>query len=394
MKKRAEPMFKNVPASSTSPDERAADKAAINVSDKKNENVLVAVSISLLYEGMVVHDDIYDSTGNRLLITGGNVLSQTHIERVKKLNSGNDTIHVTGRTHKNMLAKRPNIDIDSRSEVEESTGYKAAKDSTFELLEEMASKKSIDMNSLHAVSDELSSRLESTPQPVIISLINAMAPVDEYLQRHCVNVGLLNGLIGRWMGLSDVDIDRLVLIGLLHDCGKTMLPPKVLNSPRALTAVEYEVIKKHADYTYDLLHEFPQKIRIASSSHHERVNGSGYSRKLKKNDIMLEARITAISDTYDAIVSRRIYQTPKSPFCALALLEEQSVDLYDCDIVRIFVEQMPKELMDKPVMMSDGKIAVLRGYDPDDINFPTVELGNKIIKSHEGLNIASMFNDD
>jgi len=87
-----------------------------------NDNLLMAVSINLLYDGMLVQDDVYDSSGDRLLIANGSVLDDTQIERVKRLNSGSSTIYVTGRTHKSMLAKRPNIDIEVRHEVEESTG--------------------------------------------------------------------------------------------------------------------------------------------------------------------------------------------------------------------------------------------------------------------------------
>ena len=398
MSKRNEPMFKKAStnkknstddvsagavssdASNTGEHESSTEKNASNTGEH-----VIAVSISLLYDGMVAQDDIYDSSGGRLLITSGNVLNAEQIERVKRLNSDHDTIYVTNRTHKFMLSKRPDIDIDKRQTIEEATGYTITRDNTLELLEEMASKKSLDMNTLRTVSDDLSSRLEETPQPVIISLINAMAPVDEYLQRHCINVGLLNGLIGRWIGLSEIDVDKLLLIGLLHDCGKTLLPPSILNLPRRLTAVEYEVIKKHADYTYDLLYEFPQQIRIASSSHHERLNGSGYGRRLSKDDIMFEARVTAISDTYDAMVSRRAYQTPQSPFSAMAVLEKFSGDLYDGDLVQIFLEHMPKEIMDKPVLMSDGTIGILRKYDPDDIEYPSVEINGIPIKTHKQL---------
>ena len=219
------------------------DDANVEVKSDINENALIAVSIDLLYEGMSVKDDIFDSTRDRMLVSRGSTLDERRIEQIRRMNSGKDTIYVTGRTHKYIILQRPDVEIESRHEVEESTGYAKTKEDTFELLEEMAGNKTINMESMHVVSDDLSKQLESTPQPVIISLINAMAPVDEYLQRHCINVSLLNGLIGRWMGLPEADINNLILIGLLHDCGKTLIPTQVLNRPRKLTVVEYEVIK-------------------------------------------------------------------------------------------------------------------------------------------------------
>ena len=359
-----------------------------------NENLLIMSSIDLLYDGMVVQDDIFDSSGDRLLVKNDTVINDIQIERIRRLNSGSERIYVTGRTHRAMISKRPDIDIKSRSEVEETSGYNKFKDETFHRLEEIAAKRTVDMESLQIFSDELSSHLESTPPAVVIFLINAMAPVDEYLQRHSVNVGLLNGLIARWLDMSETDVDRLILIGLLHDCGKILIPSKVLNAPRKLTTVEFEVIKKHATYTYELMNEFPESVRHAASDHHERLNGAGYNDHLAHESISKEARITAVSDTYDAMVSQRSYKGPQSPFSVLAQLGEMSRIGFDRDVVRTLTDNMPKELIDKPVMMSDGTIGVVVEYDPDDIGYPTVSLGGKVFKTDSDLFIVSMFNDD
>jgi HD-GYP domain-containing protein (c-di-GMP phosphodiesterase class II) len=359
-----------------------------------NENLMVPVSVNLLYDGMVVQDDIYDADGDRLLMRAGNVISDLQIERIGNLNSGRSTIYVTGRTHKAMVSKRPNIEIDNRVEIEESSGYAEIKNETFDVLEELATKNIVNQESLLSVSDNLSECLESTPPTVILSLINAMAPFDEYLQRHSVNVSLLNGMIGRWMELSKTEVDKLVLIGLMHDCGKTLLPPSVLNAPRRLTGVEFEVIKMHAVYTYDLLSEFPEDVRVAASSHHERVKGGGYPKGLSKDEITQGARITAVSDIYDAMVSRRSYKKPNSPFRILAMLNKLSWTDIDGNIVNILKENMPKELMDKPVMMSDGTIGIVREFDVEDIEYPTVEHGGRTFKTSEKLYCESMYNDE
>jgi len=359
-----------------------------------NENLLMSVSISLLYDGMVVLDDIYDSTGDRLLVTSGNVLNDTQIERIKRLNSGSPYIYVTGRTHKSMVSKRPDTEIESLIDIEESTGYAETKNETFRLLEKAASSETINIDSLRTVADDLSNHIVTTPPAVIVTLINAMAPVDEYLQRHSINVSLLNGLIGRWMGMSETDVDRLILIGLLHDCGKTLLPSKILNAPRKLTVSEYEVVKKHAELTYDLMEDFPVPIRLAASCHHERANGTGYPNKLKNEHIMIEARITAVSDIYDAMVAQRSFRGSQSPFCALATLSRMSLNELDKEVVRVFKENIPEILLDKPVMMSDGVIAVVRKLHNEDLEYPTVEMGGKMLKCNEELYPVSMFNDE
>jgi len=359
-----------------------------------NENLLMSSSINLLYDGMVVQDDIFDFGGDRLLVRNGTLINDIQIERIKRLNSGNESIYVTGRTHKAMLSKRPDIEIKSRSEVEEATGYTVFKDEALKRLEEIAAKQTVDMDSLQIFSDDLANHLESTPPEVIIFLLNAMAPVDEYLQRHSVNVGLLNGLIGRWMGMSKNEADKLILIGLLHDCGKILIPTKILNAPRRLTTVEFEVIKKHSAFTFDLMSEFPEPVRNAAGDHHERLNGAGYTHHLNDEKISLEARITAVSDSYDAMVSQRSYKGPQSPFSVLAQLSDIGRIGFDQDVVETLIKNMPQELLNKPVMMSDGTIGIITKYHPDDIGYPMVSMGGKIIKTNSDLYIVSMFNDD
>jgi len=360
-----------------------------------NANLLISVSIDLLYNGMVVLDDIYDSSGDRKLISSGNKLDELQIERIKRLNAGHSTITVTGRTHQTMLSKRPdNVDIAVRCEIEKSTGYTNIVDETFKRLEEITGDKNLDIETLQNVTNDLTEQLNTMPQGVIMFLINAMAPVDEYLQRHCVNVGMLNGLCGRWLGMSDIEIERLVLIGLIHDTGKILIPPGILNAPRKLTKVEYEIIKTHSVHTYDLLFEFPEDIRLAASSHHERLNGTGYTKMLSNGDIPMEARITAVSDTYDAIVARRVYQGPQSPFNALALMKKLSDSELDSDVVRVFIENIPQDLIGKPVMMSDGTIGVIKDFDVSDIGNPIIEQSGRTVKCSEKLYCESMFSDD
>jgi len=359
-----------------------------------SDSTLIPVSVDLLYDGMLVQDDIFDANCSKLLIGAGNEISAFQVDNVRRLNSGRDTIYVSARTRTTMVTKRPNIEIDSRSRVEKEVGYAEVTNETLTILEDIANNKTVDQEALQDVSQELSERLELTSPDVILSIINAMAPVDEYLQRHSTNVGLLNGLIGRWMGLPKDFVDSLVLTGLLHDCGKAMLPSKLLNAPRALSVVEFEVLKTHAVHTHELLADFPGTIRYAASSHHERLDGSGYPKKFRDIEIMAEARITAVSDIYDAMVSQRSYKKPQSPFSIMALLKKMSRKELDSDVVRVFIDNMPGELINKPVMMSDGTIAILRDYDDSDIEYPIVEIDSRILKTHEDLYVVSMFNDE
>jgi len=354
----------------------------------------MAVSIELLFDGMLIEEDIYDFTAATMLVSRGLTLNSELIEKIKKLNQGRDRIHVTGKTYRFLLEKSPPPHPHVRQELEESTGYADAKAVTQELLEEISANQVVEQESVQLVSSDLSERIEHLSPATVMSLINALAPVDEYLQRHCINVSLLNGLFGRWLGFPKPEVDKLVLLGLVHDCGKALIPPQVLNAPRKLTLVEFEVIKMHAVFSYELLSKFPEQVRLASRYHHEKIGGAGYPDRLVNESIPLEARITAVSDIYDAMVSQRSYKKPNSPFKIMAMLDGMKGKDLDARLVAIFNQKMPFELLNKLVMMSDGSVGVVRAFDPNDIEYPVIEAGGLTMKSHGSWHCIAMYNEE
>lgn len=351
-------------------------------------NTLMAVPLTFLNSGVTLKEDIYGYDGTRLLVKSGTYLNDEKLGKLKKLNRGYETIYVTGSTYRELIDE---MAIARREALEESTGYADTKQETLTLLDAMAKHKEVEPKALVEVSVDLSRQLKTASSSTIFALINALAPVDEYLQRHSLNTGLMNGLIGRWLELDKDAIDRLVLIGLLHDCGKALMPPSILNAPRKLTIVEYQVIKAHTVKSYELLGDFPEEVRLAARYHHEKADGTGYPDGLGLNDLPLEARITAVSDIYDAMVSQRAYKPPRSPFNVMAFLQKLSGPELDSGLVDLFLQNMPLELMDKEVMLSDGMMGIVRAFDVADIEYPTVEIGGKLVKTSGALYCTSMF---
>jgi HD-GYP domain-containing protein (c-di-GMP phosphodiesterase class II) len=198
-------------------------------------------------------------------------------------------------------------------------------------------------------------------------------------------VGFLNGLIGKWLGFPKETVDTLMLIGLLHDCGKAMAPRQILRAPRALSVVEYEVIKMHTDHGYSILDDFPETVRHGARSHHENYNGTGYPDGASGVAIPLLARITALSDIYDAMTARRCYKEPQSPFHVLSILKKMRSTILDPMLVDLFLENMPQELVDKPVMLSDGNIGIIHAIDPKNLEYPKVMTRGRIVKCDRDL---------
>ena len=137
----------------------------------------------------------------------------------------------------------------------------------------------------------------------------------------------------------------------LHDIGKVSIPDAVLLKPGRLDELEFEIMKTHAETGADTLEcalkEFPDAdfLRMArdiACCHHERPDGTGYPRGLAGGDIPLSARIFAIVDVYDALVSKRVYKDAFNPVVAKNIIIEGSGTQFDKDVVAVFIECEPE----------------------------------------------------
>jgi len=359
-------------------------------------NELIPVSIELLYDGMVVPQDIYDAGAKLLLIRQGNTLSVSQIEAIRRFNKGEDTIQVTFETRELLMKHNPGPkekppDQDSyKAELEKATGYAGIKDDTLTMIHEISETKSAPRENIDTLSHELSDKIETMKPDVILDIINTLAPIDEYLQRHCINVSLLNGLIGKWLHFPREIVDMLVTVGLVHDCGKAHIPPQVLNAPRKLTLSEFEVMKMHPVYSYEILSEFPDEVRYGARGHHEKFGSKGYPDNLTGNKIPLAAQITAVSDIYDAMVSKRVYKEPRNPFNIIAWLAKLRGTELEESIVDVFIANMPKQMVNKPTMLSNGEAGIIHELDYNDLEYPYVQVGKKVFKTNKHLYCTQM----
>ena len=359
-----------------------------------NEKSLFPVSMDLLFDGIVVTYDIYDSTATHLLVQKGKQLSAANLESIKRINNGHETMYVTEETYLMLQKSHKIYTAVKRVELEDATGYAEVKNETAAFMQDISGMDDVvHEKELREVSYKLSESLEVTKPDVILDLINALAPVDEYLQRHCVNVSLINGLLGKWMGFPKETVNALILVGLLHDCGKAALPHQIISAPRALTTTEYEVVKMHTVHSYNLMSEFPETIRHGARSHHEKYGGKGYPDEISGINIPLYGRITAVSDIYDAMTARRSYKDPHSPFFAMSLIKELKDKDLDPMLVELFLENMPNELIGKAVALSDGRIGVIHSVDANDLEYPYVQVFGKTFKCSKNVRCVSMYHE-
>jgi HD-GYP domain-containing protein (c-di-GMP phosphodiesterase class II) len=137
------------------------------------------------------------------------------------------------------------------------------------------------------------------------------------------------------MGLSETLIQQTRIAGLIHDIGKIYVPADILNKTGRLTELEFAMIKTHPQVGYDILKniQFPWPIAQIVLQHHERIDGSGYPAGLSGKDIMLEAKILAVADVVEAMVSHRPYRPAIGLDRTLEEISQKAGVLYDADVV-------------------------------------------------------------
>jgi HD-GYP domain-containing protein (c-di-GMP phosphodiesterase class II) len=133
------------------------------------------------------------------------------------------------------------------------------------------------------------------------------------------------------MGLLKDKIDGIRMAASIHDIGKLSIPAEILSKPTKLTDIEFSLIKEHSHSGYEMLKdvESPWPLAEIIYQHHERMNGSGYPRNLKGNEILMESRILAVADVVEAMASYRPYRQALGIEAALEEIEKNKGILYD-----------------------------------------------------------------
>lgn len=199
-----------------------------------------------------------------------------------------------------------------------------------------------------------------------ISFMNTLAASidarDRITAGHSKRVTLYSIAIAEKLGLSGTDIEALEHAALLHDIGKIGVKDSVLCKQGKLTEDEYSHIQEHAQITHDILNKmyFEEKFKNVpeiAASHHEKMNGSGYFRGLKGEEICLGGRILAVSDVFDAITSKRHYRD-RMPFVnVLNIMKKDAGTHFDSQIVDIFFDINLYKILNILLMQEEEKLS-------------------------------------
>ncbi|MDO4477586.1 MAG: GTP cyclohydrolase IIa [Lachnospiraceae bacterium] len=194
--------------------------------------------------------------------------------------------------------------------------------------------------------------------PMLASLMQALKESDEDTEAHVLRTGIMGQKLGQRLGLSDLELSQLALLSKIHDIGKIGIPLEILNKPGRLTQNEWKVLQTHVEKGYQIAMSSPYLVNIAPMVryHHEKWDGTGYPDGLKGKDIPLLARIIAVVDSYDAMISRRAYKASRPKSEVLTEIDACAGTHFDPRVAKAFTKMVreegemmiPPESLEKP----------------------------------------------
>jgi HD-GYP domain-containing protein (c-di-GMP phosphodiesterase class II) len=220
-------------------------------------------------------------------------------------------------------------------------------------------------NALHA--DKLHEAVNVVTESVLrnpdaMLLFSKLQEKGDYTESHALDCSVYMAAFGRFLDMSREDIRLLAYLGLLQDVGKTKLPAPLLEKPGRLTPIEYHIAQKHVEYSAEILRGtsgLPRGLAELATLHHERLDGSGYPRRLKGKDIGLIGSIAGIVDTFDALTAQRPYAAPISPSQALKTLYSARGSLFDTYLVEQFIRCIGIFPLGSVVELNAGEVGIV-----------------------------------
>jgi putative nucleotidyltransferase with HDIG domain len=186
-------------------------------------------------------------------------------------------------------------------------------------------------------------------------------------------------LIGKWLNLGEDNIKDIIIAGLLHDIGKTKVPADILNKKTRLTDEEFEIIKNHTIYGYEIVKSadcFSEEVCNAVVSHHEREDKSGYPFGIGSRKTNIYSKIIAVADVYDAMTSDRVYKKRVTPFEVFEMFQTIGVKNFNHKIIQTFLTNLAACYVGSKVLLNTGEVGEVVYIPLHSITEPVIYVGS------------------
>ncbi|MCT7941920.1 HD-GYP domain-containing protein [Shewanella holmiensis] len=228
------------------------------------------------------------------------------------------------------------------------------------VLSETFEGKAVEVAPFEAVADKM---IESVMDDAdAFKCISALRTKDAYLLEHSINVAFLLVTFGKHLKL-DIDVLRQMAVGgILHDIGKVKVDNKILHKPGKLTPEEFEHMKLHQTYAVEIMDDTQGLSQISKDvclMHHEKLDGRGYPKGLKGDEIPLHGRMSCIVDIFDALTATRCYKEAMSPAAAFKILISLTPFHLDQALVYEFIRCVGVYPVGSLVQLSDERVGIV-----------------------------------
>ena len=336
----------------------------------------VTISPTECQIGDILAQDIYRTGDRNSLIPENTVISELTITKLISFNIEKVTVF---RSENNVVNEEMSFPPNNGKRLDVfKKEYGQAMNSARELLNDVMIGKPLEREKTENIVESLFTHAAEN-YSLISCLIN-IKDKDNYLYTHAVNVSIYALILAKWMHLSDDQVKDLVKAGLLHDFGKSKIPPAILNKQEPLTPLEYEIIRQHPAIGYNMIKDLPwlsTDVKEAVLAHHEREDGNGYPYGLLAKDIHIYAKIIAIADIYDAMTSSTTYRHRSTPFETFKEIERIGIGTFDIKIMHTFLANLAQHYIGSKVRLDTGETGEIVFISPQSISTPIVKVGTK-----------------
>lgn len=355
--------------------------------------MLKAFAVRSLLPEMIIGRTVYDGETEVVLVEGGTVLDRETIKLLKEKGIASvyvdeDSILIAVEKEKaTKEEEKPSSsegtvapERDAKLDDKYEENYRYVYGEMEKLFQEAAVTGKLNMDILQPVM--ASGRLRDLYKEgaTAVSMIYTMNQEGDYNLHHCVHLAILGGLMAKWMGLSGIDRQNLVLAGLFLDIGKQFIDKELLEKKARLTEEEFDILKNHVVESFKLLEgsELSGRTELMNGvvQHHERNDGSGYPSGLKGDQISTFGKVLAVLDSYDAMASSRTYAEKRSPFEVFKILYADVLDgKLDSEYTVLFMRKLNAALNGCWLRLSDGTAGRIVYIDESRVTaMPVVQL--------------------
>lgn len=355
------------------------------------------ITIDQLVPGMFVHQ-ILEQKGALTVKSQGKVTSTDVVNTLKKrgvktlaidtdksFKVSESSSSISSNSVENEPAEKilaPIKSVSLEKELNRATKlHQQGKDIQKLLLENVQKETPFDTSIPKAFSNKLVESVDRNPDALLC--LTKIREKDDYLLEHSLNVAILLANFGKYLGMSEEEVQDLSYAGFLHDLGKIKIPDEILHKPGRLTESEMEVMKGHVKHGVDYLEtmNIAAPLVQAISEHHERLDGLGYPAGKQGDAISKAGRMLAIADMYDALTADRVYKPGMSSQKAFSILMSDASFRLDKALVQQFIMCLGVYPVGSLVLLSNERLAMVLEQKDSPLT-PLVKVFYSVRNSH------------